>query len=92
MINNMPVPKMRAWRIGNEIVAARDVLEAMRVWLAESNAQSHADGPAEEIDPAQVAIQVENEDGSFRAGTVAEVMPGDDGEPHVVAFGECDCT
>lgn len=82
---------MRAWRIGNDIVAARNVIEAMRVWLDDPDAKTRADGPAEELDPEQLTIQIENEDGSFRSGKLTECMPGDGEAAQVVAYGECDC-
>lgn len=82
---------MKAFRIHNDIVAARDEQEAIRTWAEYYERPAAQSGPVEEINPAEVACQIEEEDGSFREGTLAEVMPADDAGPEIVAFGECDC-
>lgn len=82
---------MKAFRIHNDIVAAVDEQEAIRTWAQYYERSATQAGPVEDINPAEMEIQIENEDGTFRDGKLAEVMPADGEPPQFVAFGECDC-
>ncbi len=82
---------MKAFRIHNDIVASADEQEAIRTWAQYYERPAQQAGPVEEIEPASLVIQIENEDGTWRSGTLAEAMPGAGEPPQFVAFGECDC-
>lgn len=82
---------MKAFRIHNDIIAAADEQQAIRTWAEYYERPAVQAGPVEDIDPAELEIQIENEDGSYRAGKLAECMPPDADGPQFVAFGECDC-
>lgn len=79
---------MKPYRIGNDIVAARDAQEALACWAKHYRIPVAEAGPAEEVS-TDLEISVEQEDGSFRDGTLADVMP-DEGEAEIVCIGECE--
>lgn len=81
---------MNAYRIQNDLVAARDEQEAIAAWAKHYDVDPQSAGPVEQIDPSTFIISVENEDGTWRDAPVAEVMPTA-GEACLVAFGEHDC-
>jgi hypothetical protein len=82
---------VKAYRIQNDIVAAANEQEAIAAWSEQTNMPAASAGPLEEINPAELSIEIENEFGAFRTGKLSEVMP-DAGPAQVVAFGECeDC-
>lgn len=78
---------MKAYRIPYQmedyIVAAPDDLQAVATLAAHVEDDATACGPAELVDPAKVSVYIEQDDGSFKDGTLAEVMP-EKGEPMVV--------
>lgn len=82
---------MKTFRVGNDIVAAHDEAEAIRVWANETTRPVADADPVEEIDPAQTAVAAEDEDGATNADikTIADLLPVD--EPCVLAVGSCDC-
>lgn len=81
---------MKAYRIQNDIVAAPDEQAAIVCWGGYDDRDVASAGPVEEV-PLTLEINIEEESGSFRTGTLAEVMPAD-GEPaQLVCEGECDC-
>jgi hypothetical protein len=79
---------MKPYRIGNDIVAARDAQEAIACWAKHYRIPAAEAGPAEEVS-TELDISVEQADGSFRDGTLADVMPVD-GEAEIVCLGHCE--
>jgi hypothetical protein len=82
---------VKAFRIHNDVIAADDEQEAIGTWAQYYERPAAEAGPVEEINPAEMEIQIENEDGTWRDGSLAEVMPADGEPPQFVAWGECDC-
>lgn len=82
---------MKAFRIHNDMIAARDEQEAIRTWAQYYERPAVQAGPVEEVNPAEVPVQIEDEKGNWRDGTLAELMPSDADGPQIVGFGECDC-
>ena len=82
---------MKAFRIHNDIVAASDEQEAIRTWAEYYERPAVQSGPVEEINPAELEIQIENEDETWRTGALAEIMPPAGSPPEIIARGECEC-
>lgn len=80
---------MNAYRIQNDIVAARDAQDAIRAWAEHYQAPYNSAGPVETVNPAELEISIEDEDGEYRDGKLSEVMPID-GPAEIVAFGDCE--
>lgn len=75
-MNTAPI-KMRAYKIGNDIVAADNPAKAITTW-ADHFSQVMASAPhAFEVDPDTFAIDIENEDGTTRPGFLREIMPAE---------------
>jgi hypothetical protein len=82
---------MKTYRIQNDIVAAHDEQEAIATWAEHYAVEPGTAGPVEEVDPHGFPISIEEEDGSYRDGTLIEVLDLG-GKPCVIAFGSCaDC-
>lgn len=75
--------KMKAYKIEEDIVAAHDEKQALQTWanLFEEN-PADARG-VEEIDPATFHVNYEQNDGTFKEGPLAAMMPTDN-EPIVL--------
>jgi hypothetical protein len=74
---------MKAYKIEDDIVAAHTRKQALQTWanLFEENA---ADARSvEEIDPATFMVNYEQDDGTFKEGPLAAMMPTDN-EPIVL--------
>ena len=82
---------MKAFLIENDIVAARDRDEAVRVWAEFAEQPINSIKRIEELDPKTMEIAIEEEDGKVRDGVLEEVMPTDADGPQIVCTGECDC-
>lgn len=86
---------MKAFRIQNDIVAARTPREAIACWADFRSVPYNSVGPVEEVDPVSIPMEAETEPGSGIVDpdikTVADMMPND-GPAEIVAVGECeDC-
>lgn len=79
---------MKAYRIQNDIFAARDEQEAIAAWAEHYNAGTAEAGPVEEV-PLDLEIQIEGPEGVWRDGKLSEVMPSD-GPAEIVCFGNCE--
>ena len=69
---------MKAYKIDDDIVAAHDENEAKQTW-----ANLFQENPAdirsiEEINPATFMVNYEQDDGTFKEGPLADMMPTDD--------------
>jgi hypothetical protein len=83
---------MKAFRIQNDIVAARDEAEAIKTWAEHYERPFNSAGPVEELDPETTEISIEDENEQWRDGLLSELIPEGDGKPEIIAFGECeDC-
>jgi hypothetical protein len=82
------VKAISLWQPWASAIANAYFVEAFQQYYERPAAEA---GPVEEINPAEMEIQIENEDGTWRDGSLAEVMPADGEPPQFVAWGECDC-
>lgn len=82
---------MKAFLIENDIVAAGDRDEAVRVWAEFSGQPFNSIKRIEELDPKAMEIGIEDEAGNVRDGLLEEVMPTDADGPQIVCIGECEC-
>jgi hypothetical protein len=83
------LPDMKPYRIQNDIVAAKSEQQAIEVWAKERGLPAASAGPVEEV-LVTVPVNLEDDSGGTKPGTLADCMPGDNDEPRVVAFGECE--
>lgn len=75
---------MKAYEIGDYHVAAHNWMQAVGTLAAYIEEEPETIGPATEVNPADVEVRYENQTGGFDKGTLAEIMPPDDGEPIVL--------
>lgn len=84
------LPTMKPYRIQNDIVAAHDEQEAIKVWSEQRGEPATAAGPVEQVPlTMEVMLEDESEKGT-KPGTLADCFPAEgDEEARIIAFGDC---
>lgn len=80
---------MKAYRIRDDYVAAHNEPQAIGTWAANFDVDPKTAGVVEEVNPNEVVVHFEQQDGTFQPGTLTEIMPLD-GNPEVVIDGDVD--
>ena len=79
---------MQAYLVANDIVAAESPAAALVAWAAFRELDAASAGRCEAL-PSDFQLMIEQEDGSERLGTLAEVMPPPGSPAEIIAEGYC---